>query len=71
MYRQKQPYGQSTRFVAEKRLLHDETTGVDEKPVPLGRKNIALALDTEPLEGLQSIPLARVTRDHSGHYIYD
>lgn len=63
--------GQSTRFVAEKKLLHDETTGVDEKPVPLGRKNIALTLDTEPLEGLQSIPLARVTRDHSGHYIYD
>ena len=63
--------GQSTRFVAEKKLLHDETTGVDEKPVPLGRKNIALTLDTEPLESLQSIPLARVTRDHSGHYIYD
>lgn len=62
---------QSTRFLAEKRLLHDETTGVDEKPVQLGRKNIALTLDTESLEGLQSIPLARVTRDHSGHYIYD
>ncbi|HYP05462.1 MAG TPA: type VI secretion system baseplate subunit TssK, partial [Bryobacteraceae bacterium] len=61
----------NTRFVAEKRLLHDETTGVDEKPVPLGRKNIALALDTEPLEGLQSIPLARVTRDHSGNFVFD
>ena len=31
--------------------------------MPLGRKNIALTLDTEPLEGLQSIPLARVTRE--------
>ena len=63
--------GLHTRFVAEKRLLHDETTGVDEKPVRLGKKNIALTLDTEPLDGLQSIPLARITRDHSGHYIYD
>ena len=54
--------GQHTRFVAEKRLLHDETTGVDEKLVPLGRKNISLTLDTESLEGLQSIPVARVTR---------
>ena len=62
---------QHTRFVAEKRMLHDETTGVDEKPVQLGRKNIALTLDTESLEGLQSIPIARVTRDHSGHYIYE
>lgn len=62
---------QTTRFLAEKRLLHDETTGVDEKPVPMGRKNLALTLDTEPLEGLQSIALARVSRDHSGHYIYD
>ena len=63
--------GGHTRFVAEKRLLHDETTGVDEKPVPIGRKNIAITLDTEPLEGLQSIPLARVTRDHSGNFVFD
>jgi type VI secretion system protein ImpJ len=63
--------GSHTRFVAEQRLLHDETTGVDEKPVPLGRKNIGLTLDTESLDGCQSIPLARIRRDHSGHYVYD
>lgn len=63
--------GNATRFVAENRMLHDETTGIDEKPVRLGRKNIALVVDTEPLDGLQSIPIARVTRDHSGNFVYD
>ena len=28
-------------------MLHDETTGRDEKPVHIGRKNIKLLLDTE------------------------
>jgi type VI secretion system protein ImpJ len=59
------------RFLAESRLLHDETTGIDEKPVRLGRKNIQLKLDTELLDSGMQLPLARVVRDHSGHYVYD
>ena len=35
------------RFRAEIQMLHDETTGRDEKPVHIGRKNIKLLLDTE------------------------
>src|SRR5579863_1131577 len=47
------------RFVAEARVLHDEVTGVDERPVRLGRKNFRLLLDTEPAPGMITMPVAR------------
>ncbi len=59
------------RFVAETRILHDETSGRDEKPVRLGRKNIRFLLDIEPDEGLMTVPAARVTRDGAGRFIFD
>jgi len=63
--------GEATRFYAEAKLLHDETTGRDEKPVQVGRKNIEILLDTEPSGDLITLPLARVMRDGSGHFVYD
>ena len=62
---------EAARFSAEAKMLHDETTGRDEKPVQLGRKNIQLLLDTEPAGDLVTLPIARVMRDGSGHFIYD
>jgi type VI secretion system protein ImpJ len=59
------------RYVAETALRHDETTGLDEKPVRLGRKNVHILFDTESLEGKQTIAVARVIRDGSGHFIFD
>jgi type VI secretion system protein ImpJ len=59
------------RFIAESNLLHDETTGMDEKPVRLGRKNVRLLLDTESSEGMVTLPIARILRDFSGHFIFD
>ncbi len=59
------------RYVAESRVLHDENTGADERPVRLGRKNLRLLLDTEPAGDLLTLPLARVVRDGAGHFIYD
>jgi type VI secretion system protein ImpJ len=59
------------RYVAEAQPLPDETTGRDEKPVQLGRKNFSLLLDTEAPEGLLAMPVARVMRDGSGHFIFD
>jgi type VI secretion system protein ImpJ len=59
------------RFVAEVRVFHDENTGRDEKPVRLGRKNLKLLLDTEPAEDLLTMPVARIMRDGSGHFIPD
>lgn len=63
--------GHDVRFLAESRLLHDETTGIDEKPVRVGRKNVQLRLDTEPSDGYAQLPVARIVRDYSGHFIYD
>jgi type VI secretion system protein ImpJ len=59
------------RFVAETRILRDETTGGDERPVQIGRKNIRLLLDLEPDDGLVTLPVARVMRDGAGHIVFD
>jgi len=59
------------RYVAESRVLHDENTGADERPVRLGRKNLRLLVDTEPAGDLLTLPVARVVRDGSGHFAYD
>ncbi|MEW5926254.1 MAG: type VI secretion system baseplate subunit TssK [Gemmatimonadota bacterium] len=61
----------SARFVAATEPLRDETTGQDEKPVALARKNFRLVLDTEAAPELVALPLARVRRDRSGHFVYD
>jgi type VI secretion system protein ImpJ len=49
----------------------DENTGHDEKPVPLGQKNLRLVFDTESLEDLEALPIARIRRDTSGHFAFD
>lgn len=59
------------RYVAEASRVPDETTGRDEKAVAVGRKNFRLMLDVELTEDLVSLPLARVRRDGTGHFIYD
>jgi len=61
----------AARYLAESRVLHDENTGADERPVRIGRKNLRLLIDTEPAGDLLTLPIARVVRDGSGHYAYD
>jgi type VI secretion system protein ImpJ len=61
----------ATRYRAAAQTLYDENTGVDEKPVKLGQKNFRVALESEVSENFSAMPLARVMRDGSGHYIYD
>ncbi|MGD0771926.1 MAG: type VI secretion system baseplate subunit TssK [Candidatus Solibacter sp.] len=60
-----------TRYASQSRILHDEISGVDERSVQLGRKNLRLLLDTEPAGDLVTIPVARVVRDGAGHFAYD
>ena len=62
---------EGARYSAEIRVLHDETTGRDEKPVHVGRKNISIRLETEALDDLVTLPIARIMRDGSGHFIFD
>ena len=37
----------------------------------LGRKLIRLLFDSENVEGYVTLPIARVMRDGTGHYVYD
>jgi type VI secretion system protein ImpJ len=59
------------RYVEEAHPVSDETTGRDEKPVSMGRKNFSLLLDTEIQEGVLGLPIAVILRDGSGHFIFD
>jgi type VI secretion system protein ImpJ len=60
-----------TRYRGESHELNDENTGRYEKPVQLGRKNIHLVVGDEVGDEFLSLPVARVIRDSSGHFIYD
>jgi type VI secretion system protein ImpJ len=59
------------RYLAESHPVPDETTGRDEKPVPVGRKNFSLLLDIEAHEGVLGLPVAVIMRDGTGHFIFD
>ncbi|NJD10322.1 MAG: type VI secretion system baseplate subunit TssK [Gemmatimonadetes bacterium] len=61
----------AARFTASERLLPDEVTGGSERPVQLARKNFRLLLDNEPHDELVTMPIARVQRDGTGHFVYD
>jgi type VI secretion system protein ImpJ len=60
-----------TRYASQSRVLHDEISGVDERKVQMGSKNLRILLDTEPAGDLISIPIARIVRDGAGHFAYD
>jgi len=59
------------RYVAVTRYVPDETTGLDEKPVALGKKNFRLALASEADDDSVVLPIARVKRDGAGRFMYD
>ncbi|MBM3788028.1 MAG: type VI secretion system baseplate subunit TssK [Acidobacteria bacterium] len=63
--------GVQIRYAAENKLQFDETTGRDEKPVRLGRKNIRIALDLDNPDANFCVAIARVMRDGSGNFIFD
>lgn len=61
----------SLRFVAETDSFADENTGLDDKPVKLGRKNTRFLFDPEPAEGLVTLPMAVIKRDGSGNFVFE
>jgi type VI secretion system protein ImpJ len=63
--------GSVTRYRAESAAMLDDTTGRDEKPVSIGRKNFRLSLSLDADDDLVSLPIARVRRDGAGHFMYD
>jgi len=61
----------NTRYIAEEFPLCDENTGADPRPVHLGRKNVRFVFENESSEGLSALPIARIMRDGTGHFIFD
>jgi type VI secretion system protein ImpJ len=59
------------RFLSAEADIPDETTGQDDRTVQLARKNFRLFLDSEVPEGSVTLPLARLTRDGAGAFMYD
>ena len=60
-----------TRYVAETQSIHDETNGLDQKPVALGRKNITIAFEGELPANSVSLPIGRIVRSGSGQFAFD
>lgn len=61
----------NVRYTGTTELVHDENTGQDAKPVQIARKNIRTFVMGEDAGNLLTLPIARVTRDQSGHFVYD
>ncbi len=61
----------NARFLSTTEMVHDENTGLEPKPVQIGRKNIRLVVLAADDPNLLTLPIARVMRDQSGHFVYD
>lgn len=61
----------NVRYLSTTEMVHDENTGLEPKPVQMGRKNIRLVVLPAKDESLLTLPIARVMRDQSGHFVYD
>ncbi|HTP34759.1 MAG TPA: type VI secretion system baseplate subunit TssK [Candidatus Acidoferrales bacterium] len=62
---------QFARHIAETRVMPDQNSGLDDRPIQIARKRLKLLLESEPSEGFATLPLARLRRDGAGHFRYD
>ncbi|HEX6070754.1 MAG TPA: type VI secretion system baseplate subunit TssK [Longimicrobiaceae bacterium] len=63
--------GNAARFTPLPAEVTDEGIGTDSRRIDLARKNFRLLLDSEESSRLVTLPIARVRRDGSGHFVYD
>jgi len=59
------------RYQGVDQILPDQNTGLDEKPIKIGRKNLQLLAEAEVTDRYVSLPVVRILRDGSGHYEAD
>ena len=59
------------RFVAAERKLPDQNTGLDEKPIRIGRKNLRLLAESEISDQFVTLPVVRLVRDGAGRFEAD
>jgi len=61
----------TTRYRAWEQKMPDQNTGLDEKTIEVGRKNLLLLSEAELSDRYVSLPVVRVLRDGSGRYEAD
>ena len=62
----------AVRYHGAEQKLPDQNTGLDEKVIQIGRKNLQLLAEAEVSdEYVVSLPVVRILRDGSGHYESD
>jgi type VI secretion system protein ImpJ len=61
----------AVRYASAEQTLPDQNTGLDEKPIKIGRKNLQLLAEAEVGDRFVSLPVVRILRDGSGHYEAD
>lgn len=58
----------TTRYRAWEQKLPDQNTGLDEKPIEVGRKNLQLLAESELSDRVVSLPVVRLLRDGAGRF---
>jgi type VI secretion system protein ImpJ len=61
----------TVRYHGAEQKLPDQNTGLDEKVIQIGRKNLQLLAEAEVTDEYVSLPVVRILRDGSGHYEVD
>ncbi len=60
-----------TRFIAFEQKMPDQNTGLDEKPIQVGRKNLQLLAESETSDRYVHLPIVRLLRDGTGRFEAD
>ncbi len=63
--------GSATRYVEREQKLPDQNSGLDEKPIQVGRKNLLLLSEGELSDRYISVPVVRLLRDGTGRFEAD
>ena len=61
----------SIRYIASEQKLPDQNTGLDEKTIQIGRKNLQLLAESEISDRYVSLPVVRILRDGAGRFEAD
>ena len=61
----------SARYQVAQRSVHDSVSGQDSREVEVARKNFRIILSREANRDDVTLPIARVRRDGTGHFVYD
>jgi type VI secretion system protein ImpJ len=60
-----------TRFIAAQQKMPDQNSGLDEKAIEVGRKNLQILAETELSDRYATLPVVRLLRDGSGRFEAD